>query len=133
MPLHCRFHLIEDAEVELDVDEALIDLDDETKRCVKVMTFKMNWIDYYWTEPMLVGLVGGKRSGLLCHTLVLIVVVCGQTPSLKLREHGSAALTLASAFVLYRLYTGGFVELCKRCRCRCHFRSVVVILGRARL
>ena len=31
-------------------------MEDETRKCEKVMTFKMNWIDVYWTEPMLVSL-----------------------------------------------------------------------------
>ena len=33
-------------------DESYIDVEGETKRCSKVMAFKMDWVDMYWTEPL---------------------------------------------------------------------------------
>ena len=37
-------------------DESYIDVEGETKRCSKVMAFKMDWVDMYWTEPIQVRL-----------------------------------------------------------------------------
>ena len=52
--LICRFHETEVADRTVNCDEAYFDVDGETRRCEKVMSIKMDWVDEYWTEPMLV-------------------------------------------------------------------------------
>ena len=51
-PYPPRFYDTEVADMMVNCDESYIDVEGETKRCAKVMAFKMDWVDMYWTEPL---------------------------------------------------------------------------------